>query len=78
MCVGRGVNSHRMQEVVPGGMSPTEPCNQGFGPATSVNTELPIPIGIGWGKPLIMMIMMIIIIYFVHSIQLHGAIAHRI
>jgi hypothetical protein len=52
MGLGRGINSNRMQEVAPGGMSSTESCNQGFGPGTSVNTELPIPIGIGRGKPL--------------------------
>jgi hypothetical protein len=53
MGLGRGINSHRTEEVVPGGMSPAEPCNLGLGQGTSVNTELPIPIGIGRGKPLI-------------------------
>lgn len=52
MGLGRGINSHRREEVGPGGMSPTEHCNLGFGQGTSVNTELPIPIGIGRGKPL--------------------------
>jgi hypothetical protein len=32
--------------VVPGGLSPTEPCKQG----TSANTELPSLIGIGRGS----------------------------
>lgn len=52
MGLGRGINSHRTQEVVPGGMSPTEPYNPGFGRGTSFNTELPDPIGFGRGKPL--------------------------
>jgi len=52
MGLGRGLNSQRIQEVVPGGMSSTQPCNLGFGQGTSINTELPIPIGIGRGKPL--------------------------
>ena len=52
MGLGRGRNSHRIHEVVPGGMSSMEPCNLGFGQGTSDNTELPIPIGIGRGKPL--------------------------
>ncbi|GFG28640.1 hypothetical protein Cfor_05673 [Coptotermes formosanus] len=51
MGLGRGINSHRTEEVVPGGMSSAEHCNLGFGRGTSVNTELPIPIGIGRGKP---------------------------
>jgi hypothetical protein len=50
MGLGRGLNSQRIQEVVPGGMSSTKPCNLGFGQGTSDNTELPI--GIGRGKPL--------------------------
>jgi len=50
MGLGRGTNSHRIQEVAPGGVSSTEPCNLGFGQGTSVNTQLPI--GIGRGKPL--------------------------
>ena len=50
MGLGRGINSHRIEEVVPGGMSASEPRNLGFGQGTSVNTELPI--GIGRGKPL--------------------------
>jgi hypothetical protein len=53
MGLGRGINYHRIQEVVPGGMSPTEPYNLGFGQGTSVNTELPSPIGIGRGNPLV-------------------------
>jgi hypothetical protein len=48
MGLGRGLNSRRIQEVVPGGMSPTEPYKQG----TSVNTELSSLIGIGRGNPL--------------------------
>jgi hypothetical protein len=51
MGMGRGINSDRIQEVVPGGMPPTGPCNIGFGQGTSVNTELTIPISIGRGKP---------------------------
>jgi len=53
MGLGRGINSHRIQEVAPGGVSLTESCNLGFGQGTSANTELPIPIGIGRGKPLV-------------------------
>ena len=50
MGLGQGTNAHRIQEVAPGGVSSTEPCNLGFGQGTSVNTQLPI--GIGRGKPL--------------------------
>lgn len=52
MGLGRGIDSHRREEVVPGSMSPTQNCNLGFGKGMSVTTELPFPIGIGRGKPL--------------------------
>jgi hypothetical protein len=53
MGLGRGINSNVMEEMTPGGESFAEDCRLGFGRGASTDDELPIPIGIGRGRPLL-------------------------
>jgi hypothetical protein len=52
MGLGRGITSHRTGEATPGQSSLVEHSGLGLGRGASIKVELPIPSGIGRGKPL--------------------------
>jgi hypothetical protein len=51
MGLGRGINFQEVEETTPGGVFFAEDSNVGFGQGASVSDELPVPIGIGRGRP---------------------------